>query len=93
MREIVRQSAFKRDYKREKKGKHRGTLDDRLREVLAFLVRDVALPTSFKDHTMGGKWHDCRNCHIKPDLMLLYRKTDDDGLDLVRLGSHSELGI
>ncbi len=89
MREIVRQSAFKR----EKKGKHRATLDDRLRDVLAFLVRDVALPTSFKDHTMGGKWHDCRNCHIKPDLVLLYRKTDDDELDLVRLGSHSELGI
>lgn len=93
MREIVRMSAFKRDYKREKKGKYRGTLDDMLREVLASLVRRVALPTKFKDHAMGGEWYDCRNCHITRDLVLLYRKPDDDTLELIRLGSHSKLSM
>jgi addiction module RelE/StbE family toxin len=33
------------------------------------------------------------DCHIKPGLVLIYRKTDDDVLDLVRLGSHSEPGL
>jgi len=93
MREIVRQSAFKRDYKREKKGRYATTLDNRLQDVLEYLVGDVALPEKFKDHSMGGIWHDCRNCHLRPDLILLYRKPDDNTLHLVRLGSHSELGI
>jgi len=34
-----------------------------------------------------------RDGHIKPDLVLIYRTTYDQGLDLVRLGSHSELGL
>ena len=33
-----------------------------------------------------------RDCHVKPDLVLIYEKPDDDTLRLVRLGSHSELG-
>ena len=40
-----------------------------------------------------GKLVGCRDCHIKPDLLLIYRKTGDDVLELVRLGSHSELGL
>jgi mRNA interferase YafQ len=91
MREIVRQSAFKRDYKREKKGRYGAALDNRLQEVLEHLVRDVAPPDNFKDHRMSGLWADCRNCHVWPDLLLLYRKPKDETLELVRLGSHSEL--
>jgi mRNA interferase YafQ len=42
---------------------------------------------------MKGKWKGFRDCHIKHDLMLIYRKQGKDVLELVRLGSHSELGI
>ncbi|NNM83397.1 MAG: type II toxin-antitoxin system YafQ family toxin [Burkholderiales bacterium] len=42
---------------------------------------------------MTGEWKDCRDCHIKPDLVLIYRKQGEDELQLVRLGSHSELGL
>ena len=38
-----------------------------------------------------GEWADNRDCHIRPDLILIYRKPDADRLELVRLGSHSEL--
>jgi mRNA interferase YafQ len=34
-----------------------------------------------------------RGCHIRPDLVLIYRKPDDASLELVRLGSHSELTL
>ena len=34
-----------------------------------------------------------RDCHVKPDLVLIYQKPDADTLRLVRLGSHSELGL
>jgi mRNA interferase YafQ len=42
---------------------------------------------------MQGEWNDHRDCHVKPDLVLIYRKVGEDTLQLVRLGSHSELGI
>jgi len=40
---------------------------------------------------LAGEWHDFRECHLKPDLLLIYRKPDADVLQLVRMGSHSEL--
>jgi len=49
-------------------------------------------PPRHRDHALTGDWRDHRDCHIKPDLVLIYRKPDDDTLQLVRLGSHAELG-
>ena len=93
MRTINRTGQFKRDYKREKKGRHRETLDADLVEVVSKLVADEALEERHHDHTLTGNWKDHRDCHIKPDLVLIYRKPDADVLELVRLGSHSELGL
>jgi mRNA interferase YafQ len=42
---------------------------------------------------LTGDWKDHRDCHIRPDLVLIYRKPDADALELVRLGSHSELSL
>ncbi|ENY1010430.1 type II toxin-antitoxin system YafQ family toxin [Pseudomonas aeruginosa] len=44
-----------------------------------------------RDHDLSGDWAGYRECHIKPDLLLIYRKSDADTLRLARLGSHSEL--
>ena len=93
MRTIDRTHQFKRDYKREKKGRHRDRLDDDLLTVVALLVVDEALPDRCHDHALTGNWKDHRDCHIKPDLVLIYRKPDAEVLELVRLGSHSELGL
>ena len=93
MRAIRRTKRFKRDYKAAKSGRHGKTLDAVLREVLELLVADKSLPYSNFDHPLTGEWVDHRDCHIKPDLILIYRKPDDEHLDLVRLGSHSEIGL
>jgi mRNA interferase YafQ len=93
MRTIKRTSRFKRDYKREARGQHRGTLDRDLRAVVALLAADASLPEKCRDHALTGDWKDHRDCHIKPDLLLIYRKPDADTLELVRLGSHSELSL
>ena len=93
MRTIRRTSAFKRDYRREKKGRYGKTLDADLSKVVALLVADRVLPWRYRDHALLGNWRDHRDCHIHPDLILLYRKPDVGYLDLVRLGSHSELGL
>lgn len=93
MRTIRRTSQFKKDYKRAKRGQHRKTLDADLLEVVAQLANDTPLPESNKDHALVGEWKDYRDCHIKPDLILIYSKPDNETLDLVRLGSHSALSL
>lgn len=87
MRTIEWTNAFKRDFKRC------GALENALIEALWKLGNDEPLPPGFRDHALTGEWKDHRDCHIRPDLVLIYRKPDDKRLQLVRLGSHSELGL
>ena len=42
---------------------------------------------------MKGKYSDCRDCHLRPDLVLVYRKRDEDILELIRIGTHAQLAI
>ncbi len=93
MRTIERTSQFKRDFKRELKGKHSAVLKNDFGEVLTALVDDQALAEKYRDHVLSGEWKDHRDCHVRPDLILIYRKPDARTLQLVRLGSHSELGF
>jgi mRNA interferase YafQ len=91
---IVRYTGrFRRDYKREKSGRHGKRLDADILDAITVLAHDQPLPRRYFDHPLGGEWNDHRDCHIRPDLILIYRKPDDQSLDLVRLGSHSELGL
>jgi len=96
MRTIKYTNRFKRDFKREKTGRSRQysqRLDDVLMTVVRLLAADAALPPRSYDHALRRQWSDCRDCHIRPDLILIYRKLDGETLELVRLGSHSELGL
>jgi len=61
--------------------------------VLAELASDRPLAPRYRDHALAGQWKDYRDCHLRPDLVLIYRKPDNRHLDLVRLGSHSALGL
>ena len=63
------------------------------RVVVSMLQADQPLPQRFRDHALSGEWKDYRDCHVFPDLVLIYRKPDETSLELVRLGSHSELSL
>ncbi len=93
MRRIEQTGQFKRDLKRESRGAHRAYLAAQFGGIVGTLARDEPLATKFRDHALTGDWKDHRDCHIKPDLVLIYRKVDPDTLQLVRLGSHSELAL
>jgi mRNA interferase YafQ len=93
MRTIEWTTQFKRDFRRESKGQYRATLDDDLFPVIEDLANDQPLATRYRDHSLSNNWKDHRDCHIKPDLVLIYQKPDKKTIRLVRLGSHSELGI
>ena len=91
MRTISRTEKFKKDYKREAKGEHRTTLDADLLAAISHLATDQTLPEKFHDHPLAGEYTNHRECHLKPDLLLIYKIPDDHTLRLVRVGSHSEL--
>ena len=93
MRTIEPTSQFKRDFKRETKGAHHGVLQHDFPRLLKTLAADQPLPEKYRDHARTGAWKDHRDCHVRPDLVLIYWKLRADVLQLVRLGSHSELGL
>jgi mRNA interferase YafQ len=91
MRTIERTNAFRRDFKREKRGQHQHEINTLIAHVVSALASDNPLPEKNRDHSLSGEWRDHRECHLKPDLLMIYRKPDAHVLQLVRLGSHSEL--
>lgn len=91
MRRIERTNVFRRDFKREQRGQHRRDLAALIPLIVDPLAEDKPLPARNHDHALGGEWQDHRECHLKPDLLLIYRKPDAEVLQLVRFGSHSEL--
>jgi mRNA interferase YafQ len=93
MRTIRFTNQFNRDYRRERSGRHGKVLDKLLAEAVTVLVADEPLPRRYFDHPLSGEWGDCRDCHLRPNLVLIYRKPDTTSLELIRLGSHRELGF
>jgi mRNA interferase YafQ len=93
MRRIERTRTFKRDYERAIASPRHRDLENLLPAVLALLASDTLLPANYVDHALRAEWRDFRDCHVKPDLLLIYRKSGTDLLQLVRLAMHSELGF
>ena len=101
MRTIERSSQFKADYKRERKGSYRTSIEEDLKQVIEILVNDAPVPMHYCDHALIGAMQGFRDVHVHPDLLLIYSKPVNKGrgnrdlriLQLVRLGSHSELGF
>ena len=91
MRTIEWTSAFKRDYKRVKATPRHKEIEMQLDEVAGLLAEDKPLPERHRDHGLSGNWIGHRECHLKPDLLLIYKLPDELTLRFVRMGSHSEL--
>ena len=80
---------FKKDIKLAKK-QVKDT--DKIFEVVEKLANDEVLEAKYKDHCLTGDYKDCRECHIEPDWLLIYKKYESELiLMLVRTGSHSDL--
>jgi len=58
--------------------------------VISTLQRGSQLEVKYVDHGLAGNWAGYRDCHVKPDLVLIY-KIESNTLKLARIGSHSEL--
>ena len=93
MRRVEQRSKFRRDFKREGRGRYRGLLHlgGELWEVVEGLAENILLPEAYRDHPLRGDLEGCRECHIRPDLLLVYRYEGEEWLILERLGSHAEI--
>jgi mRNA interferase YafQ len=87
MRSIRRDSQFKKDVKRAFK---RNKDIRRLKKIINLLVKAEKIPLENRDHQLKGTLKDCRECHIEPDWLLIYR-IEGSELCLVRTGTHSDL--
>ena len=86
---IKYESTFKKDFKRVLK---RGYDIRLLEEVIDVLANEEALPEKYRDHRLVGEYSDCRECHITPDWLLIYKISNRElVLYLTRTGSHSDL--
>ncbi len=88
MRDVHYTRLFKRDLKQVRKS-GLCTLEE-LERIVEMLRVDEPLPIHMKDHPLKGAWRPSRECHVKPDLLLVYVKAPGE-LHLRRLASHSEL--
>lgn len=87
MYSIFRTTSFKKDYK-----KLSITEKENLKSVITQLAKGEKLEVKYKDHKLIGNFLGYRECHIHPDLLLIYEINQSVlELVLVRVGSHSKL--
>ncbi|HIP21229.1 MAG TPA: type II toxin-antitoxin system YafQ family toxin [Sulfurimonas sp.] len=84
---LFRTPSFKKQYKKL------SILDKNLlKDIITLLVQNKELDEKYKDHKLTGNFKYLRECHIKPDLLLIYKKDDDIlELALVQVGNHGSL--
>lgn len=89
MREIYFENHFKKDIKRIKK---RGLPLKELYAVIELLAQDTPLAVKYRDHALTGNFSGLRECHIRPDWLLIYRLHENKLiLTLCRTGTHADL--
>lgn len=91
MREVNTTTRFRKDYRKIFGQSRNRKAENRFHLILKMLVNDAQLPRQVHDHELLGELLGLRELHVMPDLLLMYYKEGDQVLNLVRLGTHSEL--
>ena len=84
---LLRTKTFKRSFK---KINLNDTDLQNFIEVIYKLSNDIKLDSKFKGHQLKGELKEFRECHVRVDLLLIYR-IRGNFLELIDIGSHSEL--
>lgn len=88
MKRLRYSTQYKKDFKRYRNdpSKLRKLLD-----VFRMLENEIELPEKYKAHSLIGEYKDCMECHIEGDFLLIWFDKGDDVIEILRIGSHSEL--
>ncbi len=87
MLKIKRHKLFIKDFKNIKFSDQHFT---KFISYISKLIEKQPLPKEALDHALSGEYSDCREFHISGDLLVIYL-INDDTLNLIRIGSHSQL--
>ena len=79
---------YKKDLKRIRNNPKKA---EALLEVLNMLKKEIPIPDEYKPHMLTNDYAGCMECHIQGDFLLIWIDQETNEIDLVRLGSHSEL--
>jgi mRNA interferase YafQ len=88
MKQFKTSTQYRKDLKRYK---NKPAKLEALKEVLKLLKNEQPIPAEFFPHMLSGNYKGCMECHIESDYLLIWIDEHSDTIELVRLGSHSEL--
>lgn len=88
MRTLQPTTQYRKDYKRYKNFPKKIKA---LQEVLEMLQNEQEIPAEYQPHMLLGQYKGCMECHIQGDFLLIWLDEKNNIVELVRLGSHSEL--
>ncbi|MBR1504263.1 MAG: type II toxin-antitoxin system YafQ family toxin [Prevotella sp.] len=88
MKKLQPTTQYKKDYKRIRNNAQK--VED-LKEILKKLMNEEPIPAEYLPHKLTGNYKGCMECHIQNDFLLIWIDEENDIIELVRLGSHSEL--
>lgn len=63
----------------------------KLQRVLGMLAEGLVLPSTYRAHRLVGQYKGCLECHIEGDFLLVWIDEERDVIEIVRIGSHSEI--
>ena len=86
MKKLHPTSQFKKDFKRFRRYPEKVAAFERIANLL---INDIPIPQEYKPHMLKGQYKGCMECHIEGDYLLIW--VDGDVIDLLRIGTHSEL--
>lgn len=86
MKKLRPTTQFKKDFKRIRRFPKKVAAFEHIANML---INDIPIPPEYNPHLLKGEYKGCMECHIEDDLLLIW--IDGDIIDLLRLGTHSEL--
>ena len=88
MKQFKTSTQYRKDLKRYK---NKPAKLEALKEVLTLLKYEQPIPAEYSPHMLSGNYKGCMECHVGSDFLLIWIDEQSDIIELVRLGSHSEL--
>lgn len=88
MKTLRYSTQYKKDFKRYRNNTSKL---EKLLEVFQMLENEIELPAKYRAHMLKGDYLGCMECHIEGDFLLIWLDAEADIIEILRLGSHSEL--
>ena len=88
MKKLQPTTQYRKDLKRYR---NNPTKLEALAEILMILKNEQPIPARYNPHMLKGDYKGCMECHVQGDFLLVWLDESRDVIELVRIGSHSEL--